>query len=258
MARGMGKRRKVITMANDKGKAGEESKDTVVFENLTPKGWVAYYDDEWRQPWDARVRALVEAQLLHFGIILPDESVSKETLEVKVGGSYRSYKGSHLTRKPDLSGETNERFQVPVIVLVELIAHAIATFEGFYLQKSDPSAAQRFNNPGNLRSWEKVPLGYPEGDGLGYAYFSTVQEGWRALRIQVWKNVVNRGMNLLEFFEIYAPSEDSHRPVHYAEFVQKYLSERGVEFPVNATVFQICHDVSGRDLYPGLGHPRAL
>lgn len=100
--------------------------------------------------------------------------------------------------------------------LVEGIAQGIATMEGYY---SIGSLSQRQNNPGNLRSWGKVPV------KNGYCFFFSADEGWRALRTQVEKNV-NRGLTLQEFFGGkpgvyggYSPAADKNNPHGYAQFV---------------------------------------
>lgn len=102
------------------------------------------------------------------------------------------------------------------MTLVDLIARAIATMEGFYIPGS---IAQRNNNPGNLRSWGSNPI------VNGYAKFPTAEAGWAALRRQVELNI-NRGLTLEEFFAGkpgvyggYAPSADSNDPDGYARYV---------------------------------------
>lgn len=107
--------------------------------------------------------------------------------------------------------------------LVDKIADAIARFEGFHKLGS---VAQRQNNPGNLRSWGKVPvIG-------GYASFATVEDGWRALRRQVQKNI-GRGLTLQEFFAGkpgvyagYSPASDGNHPTLYAAYVARRLDIR--------------------------------
>jgi hypothetical protein len=100
--------------------------------------------------------------------------------------------------------------------LVDLIAKAIATMEGFF---KAGSLAARNNNPGNLRSWGANPI------VNGYAQFKSAEEGWAALKAQVQKNI-NRGLTLTEFFAGkpgvyagYAPSADKNDPANYARFV---------------------------------------
>lgn len=100
--------------------------------------------------------------------------------------------------------------------LVDLMAQAIATMEGFY---KPGSLAARNNNPGNLRSWGTNPV------VNGYAQFPTLDAGWAALKKQIQKNI-DRGLNLTEFFGGktgvyggYAPSADKNDPVNYAKYV---------------------------------------
>ncbi len=100
--------------------------------------------------------------------------------------------------------------------LIQAIAQAIATMEGFF---TAGSVAQRNNNPGNLRSWGSTPtVG-------GYARFATVEEGWQALYDQIAKNM-GRGLTLQEFFggkpgvyAGYSPSADANNPAGYAQYV---------------------------------------
>jgi hypothetical protein len=100
--------------------------------------------------------------------------------------------------------------------LIEQIAKAIATMEGFFKANT---IAQRNNNPGNLRSWGSAPV------VNGYAKFATAEEGWAALRAQIKKNI-GRGLTLEEFFTGkpgvypgYAPAADKNDPGHYARVV---------------------------------------
>ena len=102
--------------------------------------------------------------------------------------------------------------------MIEPIAQAVATMEGFYKERS---LAQRNNNPGNLRSWGSHPV------VNGYAKFPSAMVGWRALHRQIDLNIA-RGLTLYEFFGGkagvyggYAPAGDSNNPKHYAEFVAK-------------------------------------
>jgi hypothetical protein len=113
--------------------------------------------------------------------------------------------------------------------LVDTIAQAIATFEGYYIPGS---LSQRNNNPGNLRSWG----GLPTRDG--YASFPTPEDGWRALRRQIELNI-GRGLTLDEFFggkegvyAGYAPAADNNQPGNYA----RYVADRAgvaVDVPLN-------------------------
>lgn len=111
--------------------------------------------------------------------------------------------------------------------VVALIADRIGHFEGFFLTQKQaqqsrakfPCLAQINRNPGNLRSWGRVPI------VSGYAQFPTVEEGWAALKKQVNINI-SRGLSFYEFFAGkknryagYAPAADSNHPTQYSEFV---------------------------------------
>ena len=100
--------------------------------------------------------------------------------------------------------------------LIDGIAESIAHMEGYY--KPDTLAALN-NNPGNLRIWGNLPT------RKGYVVFPRAEDGWRALKLQVQRNI-ERGLTLREFFggkpgvySGYAPSADGNRPKEYAEFV---------------------------------------
>lgn len=110
---------------------------------------------------------------------------------------------------------------------IQHFGEAIAIFEGYMDKKFIPiekNIAFRQNNPGNLRFWgNKVPR------KNGYAFFPTPSEGWRALYVQIGKNI-DRGLTLREFFGGkfnvyggYAPAKDKNKPVDYAKFVAGYL-----------------------------------
>lgn len=124
--------------------------------------------------------------------------------------------------------------------LVNLIANAIATMEGYY---KPGSLAARNNNPGNLRSWGANPI------VNGYAQFPTADAGWAALKAQIQKNI-DRGLNLTEFFggkpgvySGYAPSADNNDPVNYAKFV---ASRTGVDVNTPLQSVQQASGTSGQ------------
>lgn len=110
--------------------------------------------------------------------------------------------------------------------LVRSWALEIADVEGFYVTQAIaaahgwkfPTAPQRNNNPGNLRSWPgTVSLG-------GFARFKTLADGWNAVATQINLNVFRRQLTFLEFFAGkkiplyggYAPSADNNNPTAYA------------------------------------------
>lgn len=109
--------------------------------------------------------------------------------------------------------------------LVITFAEAIAHKEGFY---TPGSLARRNNNPGNLRKWGNNPI------VDGFVDFPSREEGFKALRHQVRKNLYERQLSMLEFFAGkegvyagYAPASDNNRPGKYAAFVKDFLEERG-------------------------------
>ena len=147
----------------------------------------------------------------------------------------------------------NERHQVPTVTLVEHVTIAIALHEGYW---KDGSVGQRNNNPGNLRWWGK------ERRRDGFVHFATPADGFRALRLQVWKNVVERRLTLFQFFAGgssypgYAPEADGNDPVRYASVVRGQLSKYGLEVSDNQPLKTYASDgVAVGDLasYPGLG-----
>lgn len=118
-------------------------------------------------------------------------------------------------------------------VLVQRMAEAIARQEGFYKQGS---RAQRNNNPGNLRPYNKEQA----RDSGGYRTFGKEEWGWDALRMQIWRNI-NRDLTFEEFFcgkpgvyAGYAPAADNNHPHRYAKFVveQIGLEDDGPVSPV--------------------------
>ena len=122
--------------------------------------------------------------------------------------------------------------------LITSIARAISRMEGYEILNS---VARRNANPGNLRSWGRLPV------VNGYVKFPNAEEGWRALAAQIEYNIMGKGkadpfklrqqgLSLREFFAGqrdengavlpggypgYAPSADSNHPEHYAQFVAK-------------------------------------
>jgi hypothetical protein len=98
------------------------------------------------------------------------------------------------------------------------------------------SLSYRNNNPGNLRSSV-----YEAGKRNNFSYFDTYEDGWKALLHQL--RIVANGtspaysararalgkansgeLTLLEFFQVYAPSEDNNHPETYANYVAKFLN----------------------------------
>jgi len=146
-------------------------------------------------------------------------------------------------------------------------AKAISEMEGFCLTEADaqkrkvrwPTIAQRLYNPGNLRRWGSFPI------QDGYAKFPEckvddcrcpdhpAEEGFRALRKQVTRNVFDRRLSFREFFAGqrdadgvvlpngypgYAPSADSNYPVKYAEYVLKRVKEQFTDRKLNTLTIE--------------------
>ncbi len=147
------------------------------------------------------------------------------------------------------------RYALPAAVLVEVIAHAIADFEGYF--NGSDTRARRNRNPGNIRSWGRVKR------AGGFAEFRAVEDGWRALRLQAWKNVVVRGLTLREFFggrpgfyAGYAPAGDDNQPDRYAQFVRERLVRYGIPLAsIDAPLMSLTSGASSGK-YPGLGKKR--
>lgn len=105
-------------------------------------------------------------------------------------------------------------------LLIQRFAEAIAAMEGYY---KPSSLSARNNNPGNLRSWGRLPR------VNGYASFPTPDAGWAALRRQITLNI-SRGLTTREFFcgkpgvyAGFAPACDANDPDHYATFIADKL-----------------------------------
>lgn len=151
-------------------------------------------------------------------------------------------------------------------------AKAIGKMEGFFLdlnkysedelrkarivyvkdaQRGFLTVNQAYNNPGNLVSWGKYPVG-PKG----FVIFPAESVGWTALEVQISKNIA-RGLTFTEFFAGqrdekgnvkpggypgYAPfGHGSNRPEVYARFVVSQLNKQfGASWKVNQRIEDIC------------------
>ena len=104
------------------------------------------------------------------------------------------------------------------MALIDTLAQAIATFEGFNVSGS---IAQRNNNPGNLRSSP-----YATGtDANGYAIFSDAQTGWNALMYQLGL-YSGRGMTIESMLSTYAPPADNNN--NNANYLNYLTQQTGV------------------------------
>jgi hypothetical protein len=128
--------------------------------------------------------------------------------------------------------------------LIDRIALAIATYEGFFITKEAaekmrlvwPTRAQRNANPGNVRAWRREGKDYPTQDGFvnfvawakehgvpeQHAYMAGLAEGWRVLRVLVAK-YIESGVTLRKMMARYAPAEDKNNPDTYARFIGNRL-----------------------------------
>lgn len=109
--------------------------------------------------------------------------------------------------------------------MLENLARAIATLEGFYKPGSVP---QRLNNPGDLifvgqKNATAHAIVGKDGKTRVYCQFATVEEGWEALRRQIRLDA-RRGLTLIQFIHKYAPASDANDPKSYAAFVARRLS----------------------------------
>lgn len=109
-----------------------------------------------------------------------------------------------------------------MVTPLEAFADAIMTYEGW----RPGSRSYRNRNPGNLRS---SPLA-TSTDGAGYAIFPSLSVGYMALCQDIsdkaeGKTATGLGpsSNLLDFFNVYAPSGDANTPIQYAYFVAARL-----------------------------------
>lgn len=114
--------------------------------------------------------------------------------------------------------------------LIDIVAKAIADFEGFTSGKS--RIAVQNANPGNVRIWryaDRRP--YPRRNGYvdfvtwaGGDYQKGLEEGWRVLKVLVGKYIDgnytgSKPPSFYKMFEKYAPYSDQNHPDKYAEFV---------------------------------------
>lgn len=114
---------------------------------------------------------------------------------------------------------------------IEALADCIMRFEGWAPPGSTiggvkGSTSWRNRNPGNLRDST-----YKEGiDDKGYAYFSSMIQGWGALMYDL-KAKFNGSHNLTpqstlhQLFSIYAPPTDNNDPQQYSRTIALWMSK---------------------------------
>ncbi len=113
---------------------------------------------------------------------------------------------------------------------LQKFVEAIATQEGFYVAGSRP---QRNNNPCDLRADGIVWKGQSGTDAAGFCIFDTVEDGWRAGRLDVQNHSKHYpDQSLYEFiggdgkengWTGYAPAKDHNSPLQYSIFLGEQL-----------------------------------
>lgn len=97
--------------------------------------------------------------------------------------------------------------------MIEKLASAFATMEGFFVQGSLP---QRNHNPGNLRaSFLERPK-----DKRGFVRFASREEGIAALIHQLAKDIA-RGLTLRQLISKYAPPNENNTENYIRETARR-------------------------------------
>ena len=107
-----------------------------------------------------------------------------------------------------------EAIKTPASRILEW-AEAIKTFEGFY----PGSKSHRNNNPGNIKNTNGTFLVFDTYQ-IGLDYLCRYLE--RACKGE--HTAYKPDFSLLQFFEVYAPSNDGNSPQNYARFVAQRLN----------------------------------
>ena len=104
--------------------------------------------------------------------------------------------------------------------LIEAIANAIATAEGFFVQGSLP---ERNNNPGDLRAapWLLHPV-----VGGGFWQASSVGAGVAGLLHQIALDIA-RGQSLRQLIYSWAPPSDGNNTANYLNETVRRLAAQG-------------------------------
>jgi hypothetical protein len=120
-------------------------------------------------------------------------------------------------------------------------ANAIKQYEGFFAPGQNPkypdgTLSWKNNNPGNIRSWPNTP------QNGGFAHFPTYDVGFAALCTLLTNAATGKSanykptMSLVQFFAVYAPSDDHNDPNAYADFIAKKLQVDPNTFPISQFV----------------------
>lgn len=114
---------------------------------------------------------------------------------------------------------------LPKEQLLNTMAMAIQKHEGWML--NPPSRSVRNNNPGNCRfsSVGYLPkYGVVRKDKDNFAIFESYEIGLLYLKNLILDKARNNPQwNLVDFFKVYAPSEDNNDPFLYAKVVATFM-----------------------------------
>jgi hypothetical protein len=116
---------------------------------------------------------------------------------------------------------------MPTTGLIEAIANAIATAEGFFVAGALPS---RHNNPGDLRAapWLVHPV-----VANGFWTATSVAQGVSGLLHQIALDIA-RGQNLQQLITSWAPPSDGNNTDNYINETLRRLKAQG--FDIDSTV----------------------
>jgi len=114
--------------------------------------------------------------------------------------------------------------------LVEAIANAIATAEGFFVEGSIP--ANR-NNPGDLRSAPWLQNAAVVG---GFWNATSIAAGIAGLHHQIALDIA-RGMSLKELIYAWAPPSDGNETAHYLNETVRRIAVQGLVINFNTPLW---------------------
>src|SRR3990167_1015973 len=132
--------------------------------------------------------------------------------------------------------------------ILDIFARAITKHEGLFPPSARNfwrgSRSYRNNNPGNLRYIGQA--GSTGKDKQNFAIFKTFEAGYNALIRDIeakFSGNTRTGLNpkstIQQFFQVYAPVEDSNDPWRYAMSVVRDLNEEGLKATVQMTLSQL-------------------
>ena len=128
--------------------------------------------------------------------------------------------------------------------IIEAMAEAILRFEGWFPAGTpgfpQGSRAWRKRNPGNLR-----PRPGEAADSGGYAIHPSLDVGWIKLKLRIGEYFggafgLSDKSTLVDFFNVYAPADDSNAPALYATKVASWItSYTGHQIGANTTIGEL-------------------